>query len=150
MLSDLDIGSEQQRTLQRAKDDGKDHSARLPATPTPLAPTAGLSPTTSVVQADSASNRSALAPQVRQVAGVQAGPQKRRLGPGHSMIGVRKKLRIILSISEGLPVIESYVWALARMGMTMLTIVQVRSSPSAPCSVVSSEAPRICTKAMSQ
>ncbi|KAG8909512.1 hypothetical protein FRC01_006893, partial [Tulasnella sp. 417] len=127
LLSALNVQSKQ-RPLHTIEGDGGGDSAEIPNQPPPTAtildpshPTAGFSLTPNPIQSGSPPDPPAAIPQVGQQASIQARKQKTS---EDLLNGANKAFRFAEGISAALPVVGTYVGAVARVGLTVVEMIQ--------------------------
>lgn len=125
LLSNLDTENEEQG--QPGNSNGL-LGTQTPTVTTVLAPTAVPSPVTNTAQPNNSPIGSQSTPQVSQVASVGPGKQTGSSRRGELLNGANKTFKFAEGVSGALPVVGTYVGAVAKVGLTAVEMVQVSGS----------------------
>ncbi|KAG9040337.1 hypothetical protein FS837_000772 [Tulasnella sp. UAMH 9824] len=123
-LSKQDTANDQppaQVTEDQASSDSRPPGTQIPTT---LAPDATLGPATNLVQPSIPDLASAPRPEVSQVSSVGLGKEKGSSRRGELLNGANKVFKFAEGVSGALPVVGSYVGAVAKVGLTVVEMIQ--------------------------
>lgn len=109
----------------QASNDSRLPSTQIPLVTTTLAPDATLHPATNPVQSSIPDLTSPPTPEVSQVSSVGRGKEKGSSLRGELLNGANKVFKFAEGVSGTLPVVGSYVGAVAKVGLTVVEMVQV-------------------------